>query len=66
MNINQLSLTTSQNSVVNAFSTKMLANSMDIAKAEGAMLAESIASAPSPSLESLVYPTMGKNIDTTV
>ena len=67
MDIAQVSMNMSQANAVTTFSTAMLDNSLDLIEEQGALLANSISSAPSPSLESLVYPnTMGTAIDTTV
>jgi len=66
MNISSafLGMQTGQN--MNAISTALLSKSLDNAKDMGSQMASMIASAPSPSLESLANPAVGKNIDLTV
>ena len=67
MDIAKLSPGLAQSNIMNDLGVAMLSKSMDLAQTEGALLAESIASMPSGSLESLVNPaTMGTHIDMTV
>lgn len=66
MDIAGLSLNMSQYNSMSAVGTSMISKSMDLMETQGAMIADSLAKAPSPSLESLVYPTQGTHIDTTV
>lgn len=65
MDIASLSMGMSQNKIMTAVNTAMLDKTLDLAEAQTSMLTESMA-ATSPSLESLVYPTMGTQIDMTV
>lgn len=65
MDIASLSMGMSQNKIMTAVNTAMLDKTLDLAVAQTSMLTESMAAA-SPSLESLVYPTMGTQIDITV
>lgn len=62
MDIAQLSMDMSQNRVLSAVGTSMLSKSMDLATSEMDMLDKSM-TGTSPSLESLVYPTSGTQID---
>ncbi|MCF0130577.1 MAG: YjfB family protein [Pseudobutyrivibrio sp.] len=68
MDISGIALNSYQNSSkrMSAVATSVLAKTMDQQEMQGAMTAKMIASAPSPSLESLANPSVGKNIDMTV
>ena len=62
MDIAQLSMDMSQNRVMSAVGTAMLSKSMDLVSSEMDMMSQTM-SATTPSLESLVYPTQGTQID---
>ena len=67
MDIYGLSTAMAMDQVQTAWSYGMLAKTMDTASSMSDMLTSAIAAAPSPSLESMVYPdTMGTAIDLTV
>lgn len=63
MDIARLSMDLSQTQLLNNVGFAMMAKTMDMAEAQGEMTAELISSMPSPSLESLVNPAIGGNID---
>ncbi|MCR4695091.1 MAG: YjfB family protein [Pseudobutyrivibrio sp.] len=62
MDITELSMNLSQGKVMNDVATAMLSKTMDMVEGQAQMFAEGIDMA-SPSLESLVYPTSGTQID---
>ena len=65
MDISGIALSSYQNdnSKMQVFSTGMLSKAIDQQEMAGAMTAKMIASAPSPSLESMVNPSQGTQID---
>ena len=63
MDIARLSMDLSQTQLLNNVGFAMMAKNLDMAEAQGEMTAELISSMPSPSLESLVNPAIGGNID---
>ena len=63
MDIARLSMDLSQTQLLNNVGFAMMAKTMDMAEAQGEMTAELISSMPSSSLESLVNPAIGGNID---
>lgn len=66
MDIVGLAMSMSQTKAMNAIGTAVLSNAIDMTESMGQGMANMIESAPSPSLESLVNPSVGKNIDFTV
>lgn len=66
MDIASMSMYLSQAKAMQSIGTSLLAKQLDVMEAQGDMMAQSMASAPSPSLESLVSPSMGTAIDMTV
>ncbi len=63
MDITELSMSLSQNRILSAVGTAMLGKTLDLVEGQADMMTESMASNSSPSLESLVYPTSGTQID---
>lgn len=66
MDIVGLAMSMSQTKTMNAIGTAVLSNAIDMTESMGQGMANMIQSAPSPSLESLVNPAVGGNIDLTV
>ena len=62
MDIAELSMSLSQNSLLSAVGTTMLGNTIDLMEELAEAFAQSI-DMNAPSLESLVYPTSGTSID---
>lgn len=64
MNIPQISTSMiAQSGALQQVGIAMLSKQLDTATADGAMIAASLASMPSPSLEASVNPAVGGNID---
>lgn len=63
MDIPELSMAMSQNKIMTSVGTAVLSNSLDMMEAQAAQMAGLIDAAPAPSLESLVNPSVGANID---
>ena len=64
MNISQISSgMIEQSGALQQIGIAMLGKQLDTANADGAMIAASLAAMPSPSLESMVNPSVGGNID---
>mgnify|MGYP002623898470 FL=1 len=63
MDITELSMSLSQNRILSAVGTAMLGKTLDLVEGQADMMTESMAGNSSPSLESLVYPTSGTQID---
>ncbi len=62
MDIAEISMSLSQNQLLNAVGTAMLGKSIDLMEGQVQAFTESM-NMNSPSLESLVYPTSGTSID---
>ncbi len=62
MDITELSMSLSQNQLLNAVGATMLGKSMDLMEGQAEAFAQAI-DMNAPSLESLVYPTSGTSID---
>lgn len=63
MDIAQLSTAIAQSGAMQQISIAMLGKQLDTMESSGDMLTASLASMPSPSLESMVNPSIGGNID---
>lgn len=63
MDIPQLSTAIAQSGAMQQISIAMLGKQLDTIESSGDMLTASLASMPSPSLESMVNPSIGGNID---
>lgn len=63
MDIPQLSTAIAQSGAMQQISIAMLGKQLDTMESSGDMLTASLASMPSPSLESMVNPSIGGNID---
>ena len=62
MDIAEISMNLSQNSLMSAVGTAMLSKTLDLVEGQATALTASM-DMNSPSLESLVYPTSGTTID---
>lgn len=63
IDIPALAMAMSQNKIMTSVGTAVLSNSLDMMEAQASQMSDLIAAAPSPSLESLVNPSVGGNID---
>ncbi|MCR5415858.1 MAG: YjfB family protein [Pseudobutyrivibrio sp.] len=63
MDIAELSMSLNQNRIMSAVGTAMLGKTLDLVEGQADMMTDTMGSMNTPSLESLVYPTSGTQID---
>lgn len=66
MDVAGLSMALSQSKVMQSVGVSMLKEQLDVMSESADLMASAMATGPSPSLESLVNPSVGSNIDLTV